>query len=168
LVLDREENNKVCCDENTPCVLNNEKVNNSNEKKLMIVNATNNNNNTESHTGENHHSKNTVEELDIEYLKPDLKSKIKNELEKNYREQLILLKENKQNIINFIIDNRDSIRIEDLKSYEPIYKCYRQKGNCHICNNLSNIVCKNCNNYDNKEVWLCTNDWQQHAIEKHE
>ena len=75
---------------------------------------------------------------------------MKEELRKHKEEQLILLKENKQNIIDFIIDNKDSIRIEDLKIYEPIYKCYREKGNCHICNILSNIICKNCNNY-NKE-----------------
>ena len=34
---------------------------------------------------------------------------------------------------------------------------------------LSNIICINCNRYyNNKEVWLCTNHWQQHTIEKHE
>ena len=69
---------------------------------------------------------------------------MKEELKKHKEEQQILLKENKQNIIDFIIDNKDSIRIEDLKIYEPIYKCYREKGNCHICNSLSNIICKNC------------------------
>ena len=92
---------------------------------------------------------------------------MKEELKKHKEEQLILLKENKQNIIDFIIDNKDSIRIEDLKIYEPIYKCYREKGNCQICNSLSNIICKNCNNY-NKENWLCINHWQQHAIENHD
>ena len=46
--------------------------------------------------------------------------KIKEELEKVIREQQILLKENKQNIIDFILDNKDSIRVEDLKIYEPI------------------------------------------------
>ena len=70
---------------------------------------------------------------------------MKKEIRKHKEEQQILLKENKQNIIDFIIDNKDSIRIEDLKIYEPIYKCYTQKGNCHICNNISNIICINCN-----------------------
>jgi hypothetical protein len=127
-----------------------------------------------SHKGENCHSKNkgeqSVKELDIEHQQPDLKSKIKEELEKSDIEQQILLKENKQNIIDFLLGNKDSIRIEDLKSYEPIYKCYREKGNCYICNILSNIICKNCcNNYNNnnEEIWLCANHWKQHEIEKH-
>ena len=46
------------------------------------------------------------------------------EIIKHEEEQLILLKENKQTIIDFIIDNKDSIRIKDLKIYELIYKCY--------------------------------------------
>jgi hypothetical protein len=82
-----------------------------------------------------------------------------------------LLKENKQIIIDFLLDNKDSIRIEDLKIYEPVYKCYREKGNCHICKSTTNIICKNCNSYNynnkNEEVWLCTNHWKQHAIENH-
>ena len=85
-----------------------------------------------SHKGKNRHSKNTKEEL-----------------RKHKEEQLILLKENKQNIIDFIIDNIDSIRLEDLKVYEPIYKCYRKKGHCHVCNTISNIIWDNCSNYKN-------------------
>ncbi|HET9806757.1 MAG TPA: hypothetical protein VFP49_07600, partial [Nitrososphaeraceae archaeon] len=106
--------------------------------------------------GENRHSKNIDdEEIDNEKLVSNLKSKIKEELEKSDREQQILLKENKQTIIDFLIDNKDSIRIEDLKIYDLIYKCIREKGKCHICNSLSNIICKNCNNHNyNKEVWL--------------
>ena len=103
------------------------------------------------------------EELEIECLKPELKTKMKEEIRKHKEEQLVLLKENKQNIIDFIIDNKDLIRIEDLKIYEPIYKCYRKRGNCQICNILSNILCKNCN----ENSWLCINHWQQHAIENH-
>jgi hypothetical protein len=108
------------------------------------------------------------EELDIEYLKPELKAKIKEELEKSNREQLILLKENKQNIIDFIIDNKDAIRVEDLKIYEPIYRCYLKKGNCDMCNSLTNIICVSCNNnYKNKKVWLCVYHWKQHSIDNH-
>ena len=62
-----------------------------------------------SHKGENPHNK-----------------KINEELEKSHREQLILLKQNKQTIIDFLLGNKDSIRIEDLKIYEPIYQCYRK------------------------------------------
>jgi hypothetical protein len=99
-------------------------------------------------------------------LKSDLKLKIIEELKKSDREQQILLKENKQNSIDLLLDNKDSIRVEDLKAYEPIYKCYREKGNCCICNSLTNIICVSCNNYD-REIWLCTNHWKQHAIENH-
>ena len=82
------------------------------------------------------------------------------------QQQIILNKEEKRhNIVSFILDNnKDSIKIEDLKIYEPIYKCYRARGNCINCNSLSNIICINCNNHS----WLCTNHWQQHKIEKHE
>ena len=97
-----------------------------------------------------------------------LKSKIKEELEKSHKEQLVLFKANKQNIIDFLLDNKDSIKVEDLKIYEPVYKCYRQKGNCHICNSLSNIICTNCcNNNNHKEIWLCTNHWQEYIRENH-
>ena len=97
-------------------------------------------------------------------------SKIKEQLEKSDKEQqkILLNKENsRQNIIDFIINNKDSIIIEDLKISEPFYKCYREKEKCIICNSLSNIICTNCcNNY--KEIWLCTKHWLQHKIEKHE
>jgi hypothetical protein len=154
----------------------NGKVINSNEKKIMNVDTSNYNNNyVDSHKGENSHSKNTSEqfnelELNNEHLKPDLNSKIKKELEKINREQQILLKENKNYIIDFITRNKDSIRIEDLKIYEPIYKCYQEKGYCFYCNITTNIICKNCHNnsyHNNKEVWLCSNHWKQHIIEKH-
>jgi hypothetical protein len=57
------------------------------------------------------------QELDNEKLISNLKAQLKDELEEHEKEQQILLKENKQNIIDFIIDNKDSIRIEDLKIY---------------------------------------------------
>ena len=105
----------------------------------------------------NPNSKN-IEELDIEHLKPNLKLKIKEEFKKHKEEQLILLKENKQNIIDFIIDNKESIRVEDLKIYGPVYKCYREKGNSHICNRSTNIICKKCKNTNHH---ICTNHWQE-------
>ena len=133
----------------------------------MIIDATNYN--AESNNGENCHSKNyTAEELDNEKLISNLKAHIKYELEEQEKEQQILLKENKQIIIDFFIDNKDSIRIEDLKIYEPIYKCYREKGNCHVCNALTNIICKNCSknsHYNNNEVWLCIDHWIQYRID---
>ena len=52
-------------------------------------------------------------------------------------EQQTLLSEDKiHNIVDFIVDNKDSIRIEDLEISEPFYKCYRKKGKCIICNQL--------------------------------
>lgn len=92
-------------------------------------------------------------------MKRDLKAQIKYKLEKQEKEQQILFKQNKQNVIDFLIDNKDSIRIEDLKIYEPVYKSHREKGKCHICNSLSNILCKNCN----ENIWLCIDHWRQHT-----
>jgi hypothetical protein len=170
------EEQEICYDEKSPCVNNN----NNNNKKLLTSNNLSvgssqsqlkyQDNVDYLHKGENSHSNKLkeAEELDIEHLKPDLKLKIKEEFKKHKEQQLILLKENKQNIVNFIIDNRDSIRIEDLKIYEPIYKCYQGKGNCIICNKISNIICKNCTtHYNNKEIWVCTNHWKQHLLEKY-
>jgi hypothetical protein len=100
-------------------------------------------------------------ESDNKNLKPIVQAQIKKE-----EDQQIILKQNQQTIIDFLIDNKESIRFEDLKIYEPVYKSYREKRNCIICNRLSNIICINCSNYS-KEIRLCTNHWQQHAIEKH-
>ena len=168
---DEEQDKQICCDENTPCVTNNS---NNNDELL-----TNNTLSVESsqykvkyqnsvdylHNGENRHSSKLKEESDNEKLISNLKAQIKDELEEHEKEQQILLKDNKQNIIDFLF-NKDSIRIEDLKIYEPIYKCYREKEDCNICNASTNIVCVNCNNYNNKEAWLCTNHWQKHSIDK--
>ena len=107
-------------------------------------------------------------EIYNENMKPKLNIQMKEEFKQHQEEQLILLKENKQNIIDFLLDNKDSIRIEDLKIYEPIYKCYREKGNCHVCNALTNIICKNCSknsHYNNNEVWLCIDHWIQYRID---
>jgi hypothetical protein len=107
-------------------------------------------------------------EINNEHLKPEIRAKIKEEFKKHNEEQLLILKENKQNIIDFLLDNKDSIKIEDLKIYGPVYKCYREKGNCHICKSTTNIICRNCSNYNNKDkIWLCSNHWQQHTIENH-
>ncbi len=105
----------------------------------------------------------------LEYLLLEYYKEQQQKQELDEEQQIPLNEDRRHNIIDFIIDNKDSIRIEDLKISEPFYKCYREKGNCHICNTLSNIICINCNNSHNynKEVWLCTNHCKQHAIEKH-
>jgi hypothetical protein len=116
-----------------------------------------------------YYNKEEQEYQELEQIKNKLKEQIREKLQKqNEEEQQILSnKENRKNIIDFIVDNKNSIRVEDLKIYEPFYKCYREKGNCHICNTASNIICTNCCN-SHKEIWLCTKHWQQHEIEKHE
>jgi hypothetical protein len=159
----KEEQLLICYDEKSPCVPTSLSNDNSNTK--MIIDAINCN--SESRKGENCHSKKLKGESDNEKLTLKLKSKMKDELEKSHREQLILLKENKQEIINFLVDNKDSIKIEDWKIYESVYKCNREKGNCQVCNGSTNIIWKNYNTYNNNELWLCTNHWQQHAIENH-
>lgn len=142
--LDNEEYvQQICCDEITTCVLNDVENYNSNNKKIGLTTTTTEslvlarnkqyqqvqNEQDYSHKGENRHSKKTVEdeELEIEDLKPELKTKMKEEIGKHKEEQLKLLKEYKQNIIDFLSGNKDSIRVEDLKIYEPIYKCYQKK-----------------------------------------
>ena len=91
--------------------------------------------------------------------------KIKEELETREKKTTNTAKKKQTKYYRFIIENKDSIRVEDLKINEPVYRCYREKGNCHICNKISNIICINCNNQI-YGVWLCTNHWQQHTIEK--
>ncbi|HSF51556.1 MAG TPA: hypothetical protein VLA74_12405 [Nitrososphaeraceae archaeon] len=181
--LDEEKIQHVCCDENTPCVHDDDSNNNNNKvvSSTLTTSTTTDtlaaaarkkqqqiqNQEDYSHKGENRHSKNNTSEegLDNEKLISILKTQIKeDELEEQEKEQKIFLKENRQNIIDFIIENKDVIRIEDLKIYGSVYKCYREKGNCNICNMLTNIICINCNNYKNKEVWLCTNHWKEYVI----
>ena len=83
---------------------------------------------------------------------------------KNKEIEYQVIKDNKDTIINFILENKNSIKVDDLKISEPVYKCYRkEKGKCSICNIISNIMCINCNNH----IWLCTNHWQEHITEKH-
>ena len=59
------------------------------------------------------------------------KTKTESKELKEATRQIILTKRTRHNIINFLLDNKDSIIVEDLKIYEPIYKCYREKRNCH-------------------------------------
>jgi hypothetical protein len=97
--LDRE----VCCDEKSPCVPTITYHDNSNNQQIVSSITTRDSLEVigkkqqlqqqvqdvqdHSHKGKNSHSKNTVEneELEIEHLKPDLNSKIKEVLEKNER-----------------------------------------------------------------------------------
>ena len=129
---------QVCCHQNIPCV-------NSNKEKLSynILPVRGNQLQAKGEDKDN---------VDYSHKDENSDSQIKEHLGKSNKEN------SRQNIIDFIINNKDSIRIEDLKISEPFYKCYREKGNCIICNSLSNIICTNCcNNHNvNNEVWLCT------------
>jgi hypothetical protein len=150
--LDKEE---VCCHQNTPCVNNN--------KEKLSYNILPVRGNRLQAKGDD------KDNVDYSHKGKNSDSQIKEQLGKSNKEQqkILLNKENsRQNIIDFIINNKDSIRIEDLKISEPFYKCYREKGNCIICNSLSNIICTNCCN-SHEEIWLCINHWKQHAIENH-
>jgi hypothetical protein len=117
--LDKVEQQKVCCDENTPCVPKDYKDDDSNNEKVVtsslttitstepFVDSTKRKKHEQLqqqvqdrqqseylHKGENCHSKKTEgEELDNENLKLNLKAKIKDVLENSDREQLILLRE---------------------------------------------------------------------------
>jgi hypothetical protein len=89
------EQQKVCCDENTPCVPNDN--NNSNEEKMMNVDTGNYNNNdyVDSHRGENRHSKDTREEKESDNKKliSNLKSRIKEDkLEEQYSILILIYK----------------------------------------------------------------------------
>jgi hypothetical protein len=77
-------------------------------------------------------------------------------LEEEYRQ-------NKDQIVEFIMNIKDRISIEDLRVYEPIWTSNRNKGKCSVCNKFANIHCINCSN----NVWLCTDHWKQHNVDKH-
>jgi hypothetical protein len=66
----------------------------------------------EEYVKENNHQLEKEKEIDNDTIKADPNSKIKEDFEKSIREQKILLNENKQNIIDFLLDNKDSIKIK--------------------------------------------------------
>ena len=74
--------------------------------------------------------------------------------------QFHLLQQNKEKIIDFIIGNKNKIRINDLRVYDIIYHSIIEKGNCTVCNKPSNILCINCTN----ETWICTDHYKIHQI----
>ena len=83
------------------------------------------------------------------------------DFEKNKEDlkQFKLIQQNKDKIIDFLMDNKDLIRINDLRVYDIIYQSFEQKKNCNVCNKLSNIICMNCN-----KVWLCKKHCKEHKI----
>jgi hypothetical protein len=72
--------------------------------------------------------------------------------------------QNKDRIVEFFMNIKDSIIIEDLRVYEPIWNFKREKGKCSICQEFANIHCINCSN---NNAWLCVDHWKQHNVDKH-
>jgi hypothetical protein len=66
--------------------------------------------------------------------------------------------------VDFFINIKDKVRIEDLIVYEPIWTLKREKGKCSICQDFANVHCINCSN---NNVWLCVVHWKQHNMDKH-
>jgi hypothetical protein len=69
----------------------------------------------------------------------------------------------KNQLIEFFMNMKDKVRIEDLIIYEPIWTLKREKGKCSTCNEFANIHCVNC--YDN--IWLCVDHWTHHKVDYH-
>ena len=75
----------------------------------------------------------------------------------------------KDNIVNFFMSIKDSIRKEDLFNAHNLdvfctddNRKQKQYAKCSICQGFANICCVNCNN-----VWLCIDHWKQHRANKH-
>ena len=69
----------------------------------------------------------------------------------------------KDDLVNFFMNIKDKIKIEDLRVYEPIFTSNIQKSKCSICQEFANIHCVNCK--DN--IWLCVDHWCQHKKDRH-
>ena len=75
----------------------------------------------------------------------------------------------KDDIVNFFMSLKDSIRKEDLFNAQNSdtynsddYLRQQQYAKCSICQGFANINCVNCNN-----VWLCIDHWKQHKLDRH-
>jgi hypothetical protein len=76
-------------------------------------------------------------------------------LEKEYQQY-------KDQIVEFFMNIKDKIKLEDLTIYESIFTSNKEKGKCSICNEFANIRCVNCR--DN--ILLCVDHWNRHKIDK--
>jgi hypothetical protein len=66
-------------------------------------------------------------------------------------------------ILEFFMNIKDRVSIEDLRVYEPIWTLKIEKGKCSICNEFANIHCVNCKD----TIWLCVDDWRYHKADYH-
>jgi hypothetical protein len=70
----------------------------------------------------------------------------------------------KDALVDFFMNMKNKVRIEDLTFHEPIFALNIQKSKCSICQQFANIHCINCSNYN---IWLCVDHWKQHKSEAH-
>jgi hypothetical protein len=78
-------------------------------------------------------------------------------LEQGLEEQALPWKES---IVKFFMRMKDKIKKEDLRivpTFTP-----NMKTSCMICQGFANIHCIDCS-----DVWLCSNHWKQHQVERH-
>ncbi len=72
--------------------------------------------------------------------------------------------QHKDTLVDFFMNMKDRVRIEDLIVHEPVWTIKREeKGKCSICNEFANIHCVNCE--DN--ILLCVNHWGSHKVDYH-
>jgi hypothetical protein len=72
----------------------------------------------------------------------------------------------KDELVEFFMSIKHTVRIEDLQMAEPIWTSDREKAKCSVCHNaFANIHCINCSSGN---VWLCTDHWREHKVNKHD
>jgi hypothetical protein len=82
-------------------------------------------------------------------------------LEQGLEEQYLSKKEL---IVENFMKTKDKIKEEDLRKDLYIVPTFasNMKTSCMTCQGFANIHCINCSN-----VWLCSNHWKQHQVERH-
>jgi hypothetical protein len=78
-------------------------------------------------------------------------------LEQGLEEQALPWKES---IVKFFMRIKDKIKKEDLRIVPSFIS--NMKTFCMMCQGFANIHCINCS-----DVWLCSNHWKQHQVERH-
>jgi hypothetical protein len=78
-------------------------------------------------------------------------------LEQGLEEQALPWKES---LVKFFMRMKDKIKKEDLRIVPSFTS--NMKTTCMTCQGFANIHCINCS-----DVWLCSNHWKQHQVERH-
>jgi hypothetical protein len=71
----------------------------------------------------------------------------------------------KDELVEFFMSIKHTVRIEDLQMAEPIWASDREKAKCSVCREFANIHCLNCSSGN---VWLCADHWRRHKVNKHQ